>query len=148
MQIPQFCHQLLGGLGAGLAAVENDDVAELAVEGAAPRELQAHRVVDLELQQVKAWNRVGGDVWLVSLGGEATTDLPPFQVSPAGDTSQSVSALHKPKAQWPELRPVSDVMVVTSVLAHMGVGIYLGLVGSGLVTAFVLTKLLKGIKLI
>ena len=26
---------------------------------------------------------------------------------------------------------------------HMGVGIYLGLVGSGLVTAFVLTKLLK-----
>ena len=31
---------------------------------------------------------------------------------------------------------------------HMGVGIYLGLVGVGLVTAFVLTKLLKGIKLI
>ena len=30
----------------------------------------------------------------------------------------------------------------------MGVGIYLGLVGSGLVTAIVLTKLLKGIKLI
>ena len=38
-------------------------------------------------------------------------------------------------------------MVVTSVM-HMGVGIYLGLVGSGLVTAFVLTKVLKGIKLI
>ena len=31
---------------------------------------------------------------------------------------------------------------------HMGVGIYFGLVFSGLVTAFVLTKLLKGIKLI
>ena len=30
----------------------------------------------------------------------------------------------------------------------MGVGIYLGLVSSGLVTAFVLTKLLKGITLI
>ena len=30
----------------------------------------------------------------------------------------------------------------------MGVGIYLGLVGSGLVVAFVLTKLLQGIKLI
>ncbi|QNI52218.1 cytochrome b6-f complex subunit PetL [Parasynechococcus marenigrum] len=30
----------------------------------------------------------------------------------------------------------------------MGVGIYLGLVGSGLVVAVVLTKLLKGIKLI
>ncbi len=30
----------------------------------------------------------------------------------------------------------------------MGVGIYFGLVFSGLVTAFVLTKLLKGIKLI
>jgi hypothetical protein len=30
----------------------------------------------------------------------------------------------------------------------MGVGIYFGLVGSGLVVAVVLTKLLKGIKLI
>ena len=30
----------------------------------------------------------------------------------------------------------------------MGVGIYLGLVGSGLVVAVVLTKLLKAIKLI
>ena len=30
----------------------------------------------------------------------------------------------------------------------MGVGIYLGLVGSGLVVAVVLTKLLKGINLI
>ena len=30
----------------------------------------------------------------------------------------------------------------------MGVGIYLGLVGTGLVVAVVLTKLLKGIKLI
>ena len=30
----------------------------------------------------------------------------------------------------------------------MGVGIYLGLGGSGLVVDFVLTKLLKGIKLI
>ena len=30
----------------------------------------------------------------------------------------------------------------------MGIGIYFGLVAAGLVTAFVLTKLLKGIKLI
>ena len=30
----------------------------------------------------------------------------------------------------------------------MGVAIYLGLVGAGLVSAFLLTKLLKGIKLI
>lgn len=30
----------------------------------------------------------------------------------------------------------------------MAVGIYLGLLGGGLITAFVLTKLLKGIKLI
>ncbi|MAR05928.1 MAG: cytochrome B6 [Cyanobium sp. NAT70] len=30
----------------------------------------------------------------------------------------------------------------------MGIVLYLGLLGSGLVTAFVLTKLLKGIKLI
>ena len=30
----------------------------------------------------------------------------------------------------------------------MGVGIYLGLVGAGLISAFVLTKLLKSIKLI
>lgn len=30
----------------------------------------------------------------------------------------------------------------------MGIGIYLGLVGTGLVVAYVLTKLLKGIKLI
>jgi hypothetical protein len=30
----------------------------------------------------------------------------------------------------------------------MGIGIYLGLVGTGLVVAVVLTKLLKGIKLI
>ncbi|AHF64746.1 hypothetical protein Syncc8109_2435 [Synechococcus sp. WH 8109] len=61
----------------GLAAVEDGDVAELAVKRAAPREQHAHRVVGLELQQVEAWNWGGGDVWLVSLGGEANRGLPP-----------------------------------------------------------------------
>ena len=32
----QLGHQLFGGFGAGLASVENDDVAKLAVERAAP----------------------------------------------------------------------------------------------------------------
>ena len=31
------------------------------------------------MQQIEAWNRGGGDVWLVSFGGEATTGFSPFQ---------------------------------------------------------------------
>jgi|TARA_B100001287_G_scaffold207189_1_gene176217 hypothetical protein len=38
--------------------------------------------------------------------------------------------------------------LVLVLIERMGVLIYLGLVGSGLATAVVLTKLLKGIKLI
>ena len=79
MQVLQFCYQLFGGLGAGLAAVENDDVAKLAVERAAPGELHAHRVVGVELQQIEAGNRRGGHIRLVTLRGESPTGVSTFQ---------------------------------------------------------------------
>ncbi|EAR19512.1 hypothetical protein WH7805_11368 [Synechococcus sp. WH 7805] len=43
--------------------------------------------------------------------------------------------------------PISDLMVLHSVTA-MGVVIYLGLVGAGLVTAAAISLVLRGIKLI
>ena len=49
------------------------------LKGAAPRELHAHRVVGLELKKIEARNRGGGDIWLVSFGGEATIGFSPFQ---------------------------------------------------------------------
>src|SRR3984885_16176017 len=41
-------------LGAGLAAVDGDDVAELALEGAATRKLHRHGGVFVEAQQIEA----------------------------------------------------------------------------------------------
>ena len=74
----QFGHQLVGGFGAGLAPVEHDDVAELALERAAARELHAHRVVGIELEQVKAGDRRAGDIGLLAVGAEAPLALAPF----------------------------------------------------------------------
>ena len=74
----QLSHQLLGCLGARLAPVQHDDVAELALERATTRELHAHRVVGVELKQIEAGHRRGGHVRLLAVGAEAAAALPPF----------------------------------------------------------------------
>ena len=78
VEVLELGDQLLRRLGPGLAAVENDDVAELALERAAPGELHAHGVVGVELQQVKAGHRCGGDVRLLTVGAEAAAGLSLF----------------------------------------------------------------------
>ena len=65
-------------LGAGLASIENDDVAELAVERTAPRELDAHRVVGVQFQQIEPWNGGCGDIGFVTFGAEASAGVTPL----------------------------------------------------------------------
>ena len=52
-------------LGARFAAVDGDDVAELALKGAAARKLHRHGGVFVEPQQVEARHGAGGHVRLV-----------------------------------------------------------------------------------
>ena len=54
VQTLKLGYQLVRRFGAGLAAVKNDDVAELAVEGAAPGKLNAHGVISVEFEQIEA----------------------------------------------------------------------------------------------
>ena len=75
----QLGDQLLGGLGARLAPVEHDDVAELAVERAASGELHRHLRVGVEFQQVVARHRSGGHVRFLAPRCEAATGLAPLQ---------------------------------------------------------------------
>ena len=64
VQRVEFAQNLLDGLGAWYAAVELDDVAELAVERAAAGKLHADMEVLVEFEQVPARHRRGGDVGL------------------------------------------------------------------------------------
>ena len=75
----QLGDQLLGGLGAWLAPVEHDDVAELAVERATSGELHRHLRVGVEFQQVVARHRRGGHVRFLASRREAATGLAPLQ---------------------------------------------------------------------
>ena len=61
----EFRDQLGGRLGAGDAPVHDDDVAELAVIRATARELDGHRDVVPEIDQVPARRRHPLDVWPV-----------------------------------------------------------------------------------
>ena len=62
---------LRGRLGARLAAVDGDDVAELALERAAARELHRHGGVLVEAEQIVARHGAGGHVRLVDDAVEA-----------------------------------------------------------------------------
>ena len=69
---------LLVRLGAWNAAEELGDVAELAVERTAARELQRHRAVGLEVEQLEARHRSGGDRGLAlgAVGPRGAAGLP------------------------------------------------------------------------
>ena len=58
----QLGDQLGGRLGARHAAVHDDDVAELAIERAAPRELDRHGDIVAEVDQIPAGRRHASDV--------------------------------------------------------------------------------------
>ena len=75
VEVLQLGNELLGSLGAWFAAVEHDDVAELAIEWAAPGELHAHRVVGIELKQIEAGNRRCRHIGLFAFRGEASAAL-------------------------------------------------------------------------
>ena len=74
----QLGHQLFRTLGAGLTPVQHDDVAELALERAAPRELHAHRVVGVEFEQVKAGDRGARYIRFFAVGAEAARAVAPL----------------------------------------------------------------------
>ena len=57
MDLAHLRHHLLDRLGARAPAVHDDDVAELAVERAAARELDGHGAVLIDLQQIEARQR-------------------------------------------------------------------------------------------
>src|SRR6266851_3904093 len=58
----QLVQHLGVGLGAGHSPVKLDNVAELAGERAAARELHADVKIMLDLQEVESWNRALSDV--------------------------------------------------------------------------------------
>ena len=60
-----FGHDLRNALHPRAPAVDDDDVAELAVERAAARELDRHRVVLIDLDEIEPRRRRGGEVGLV-----------------------------------------------------------------------------------
>ena len=62
VQQVELLHDLVRRLGPGYLTVELDDVAELAVERAPTRELHAHRVVAVHLDEVEARNRRSGHI--------------------------------------------------------------------------------------
>jgi len=65
MTLLDLRHDLRHRLHARAPAIHDDDVAELAVEGAAARELDRHRVVLVDVQQVEARRRRGGEIRLL-----------------------------------------------------------------------------------
>ena len=65
MTLVDLLHQLGRRFRAGSPAVDDDDVAELAIEGATPGELEGERVIAVYLQQVKARRRRGREVRLL-----------------------------------------------------------------------------------
>ena len=78
MEAPQrlkFGDQLLRRLGAGFAAIEHDDVAELALKWATPRELNRHHRVGVPLQQIEAGRRRGLQIRLLAAGREAPSGV-------------------------------------------------------------------------
>src|SRR5918994_6304292 len=68
MERIQLGQHLFVGLGARYATVQFDNIAELAGEGAAARELHAYAEIVFELQQIEPRDRALGDVNL-ELGG-------------------------------------------------------------------------------
>jgi len=73
-QTVQFGNELSRPLGSWLAAIDRDDVAELALEWAATRKLHGHGSVFVHAEQVEPGNRATGYVRLVcdpvhTLGG-------------------------------------------------------------------------------
>jgi len=58
-------HHLVHLLGARAPAVDDDDVAELALEGTAARELDRHGVIAIDVQQVEARHRRQREVGLL-----------------------------------------------------------------------------------
>jgi hypothetical protein len=75
----EFGDDLVGGLCARAMAKERSDVAELAVIGAAARELDVHRTVAVEIEQVPARGRGLLDV-REGVGGVDAFELAVFQV--------------------------------------------------------------------
>lgn len=59
----EFGDELLGGFRSGDAAVHDDDIAELAIIGAAAGELHGHGDVVFELDEVPAWGGDAGHGW-------------------------------------------------------------------------------------
>src|SRR5438105_1116439 len=59
----QLRQHLFITLGARDAAIDFDDVAELALKGTAARELHRHRAIAFEVDEMEVRNRCGGERW-------------------------------------------------------------------------------------